>query len=82
MLFLQHQIVETYRFLCSEHESVKIRQNPSKSVKKNSDAQVGHVNTFHILQTTRPKLQTLYEKTLNFFKFLNSECVVLFLDPE
>jgi hypothetical protein len=47
---------------------------------KKSDAQVGRVNTFHILQTF--KLQILYEKTLKIFKFLNSEYVVIFLDPE
>jgi hypothetical protein len=52
------------------------------NLKKKSDVQVGLVNTFHILQTSSFKLQTLYEKTLKIFKFLNFEYVVLFLDPK
>jgi hypothetical protein len=53
-----------------------------KFYKKKSDAQVGRVSTFQILQT-------ICKGPLNFklsmkrsLKFLNSEYVVLFLDPK
>jgi hypothetical protein len=64
-----------------------------KSLIKKSDAQVDRVNTFHILQTIRKRLSTsrvcMEVPTLKISKFLkknnkflNSENVVLFLDPK
>jgi hypothetical protein len=32
MLFLQHQMLDSYRFLCSEHESVKVFGKKSRDV--------------------------------------------------
>jgi hypothetical protein len=51
---------------------------------KKSGAQVGRVNTFHILQTIckGPLNFKLCIKLLKIFKFVNSEYVVFFLDPK
>jgi hypothetical protein len=57
----------------------------SDILKEKSDAQVGRVNTFHILQTIRKrpsKFRFCMERPLRFLKFKILSNVVKFFDPE